>query len=397
MDIIVNARVVNKAGEKGKIIRNDGQRLLVEFPFGRTVKYAEDAFAKGFLSYEDDSLQQEVELEKKRLEEEKQKSLEAVKEADSLAKERLAKLKEEKEKEAKEKKEKEKKEAMSDDGPTPRVILLRRRLAHAKQGANLKRYVTIDVDSKKMKSKKGAQVVAYDFHNDFSPLCIGPVTMGDGLVAPNMELAWQCSKVFPCHACSGVPNNDYLEWRKSCYENPPTSEADMRTPWKDLGYERRGTHVNYKDHEVCFYAFYDSREKRWKGLTIAELRRKFLQAYVQVVSRTSSYAYLKKLLKEGKNIALMGDDVFNYASPVGRSCAYEYYVSRQTEKKLAIVYDKKMFEEAKTLAKLFALPLPLGHAAIIKAMLIGALSLDKNGNLIDNAGILSSMTDTKEK
>ncbi len=393
MEIKENTKVVSKFGEKGRILENKGQRLLVEFPSG-ILKYREDAFLGGYLSFEDPLLQEEVESEKKRLEEEKAKSLKAVEEGNAVAKAKAEKEKAEEEtKKAGAKKSKKEKSQTPelDSGSAPKVILLRRHASHAKQGAIHGKYVTIDVDSVKMKTKNKQQVVAYDFHKDFSPLCIGPVTMGDGLVAPNLELAWQCSKVFACHANDGVPNAEYFAWRKSCFENPPSSEEDQRAPWKELGYETKGAKVSYKAHQVCFYAYFDSKQRRWRGLNIVDLRKKFLASYVQAVSRTPSYAYLQKLLREGKKIALVGQDVFNYSSLMGRRFAFEHYKNQQIGKKLPVVYGEEFFESIDSIAKLFAFPLPLGHAAIIKAMLMGALGLDEQGNLIDGAGILSSM------
>ena len=77
-DILVGEKVINKNKETGIIVSFDGGIITVDFR-GRTTKFLQDAFEKGFLKYENPAAQ-EVLNEAKRQEEEKAAQISAAKE-----------------------------------------------------------------------------------------------------------------------------------------------------------------------------------------------------------------------------------------------------------------------------------------------------------------------------
>ena len=83
-EVFIGEKVINKSKEIGKIISCDGKLIVVEFA-GRVAMFQCDAFEKGFLSYENSSLQSELNEAKR---EEARKSTELQMASEKAANER---------------------------------------------------------------------------------------------------------------------------------------------------------------------------------------------------------------------------------------------------------------------------------------------------------------------
>ncbi len=85
-DIIVGEKVINKAGEKGRIASFDGKIICVVFE-NRTAKLQSDAFERGFLKYENANLQGKINEGIEQVKKEKEQEIERKRLADKEAKE----------------------------------------------------------------------------------------------------------------------------------------------------------------------------------------------------------------------------------------------------------------------------------------------------------------------
>ena len=245
---------------------------------------------------------------------------------------------------------------------------------------NLGEYVVVDVTSRVVRDKKMMSEHP-TIHKDFSPFYMGPVVTSDGLTAHIFEHYWQASKVFPCHVdYMGDIKNEYWQWRKEWFDKTKvTDKTASRRPHTLLG---------YKDKDCLYSLYYNGTN--WERLSYVEARKKmYITEYAKLVVNSDSYKWLKKLYEEGKKIALVDFDGFNYYSEVAKEKLYNHYIAKC--KKNGIVPTKTLsdFAGIKNMKDAINCEFtPVGHSFIIKMLLEGDIEVIDD-EVIDHIGALN--------
>ena len=236
---------------------------------------------------------------------------------------------------------------------------------------NLSDYLVIDVTSRVIRDKEFMDKHP-NFHKDVSPFFLGPLISSDGLKCHIFEHFWQASKVFPCHLMLGEISDDFWEWRKSWYDKKRViNKIESRRPHSLLG---------YKDSDALFSVIYEEGE--YKRLTYVEARKKlYITEYAKLVIKTSSYKWIKKLYDEGRKIALVDFDGYNYYYDVAKEKLYNTYRNK-------VNVSKEEYLKLNTMKDVVNCGFtPMGHSFIIKMLLEGDIEV-VNGQVIDHIGAL---------
>ena len=401
MEIVKDLLVKNKDGEIGRVSSLEEDRFTVSFR-EREAKYQKDAFVKGYLTCLDERLQQEVEEEKKANEIEGQRHLEMVKKADEASVELCL----DKMAEQFMKRDEEFADAEHDESDREKVILLTEQpeeafyesdglFGYKRQCAYLDRFNLLWVEG----IVTGLRTGTYESERiDYFHL--GPIEdEASGFSCPSLGVYWELSKVFPCHSESGVPNAEYFAYRERFLKEKTDVKEKMERPWESLTYEEGGEQKKYKAGQALYYAYYDNEGKSWKSLMEADARKKILiPLYVKLMSKNPVYLGIVDDMKgDGSHgFALVGKDIFNYHSRQGKIAFYDSYAAEHKDDPYVYVPPIEDVLEIRDFKGLVNSPLPLGHAAILKAMLDGELSYDEYG-LSDPHGILSSCGEKRKE
>lgn len=245
---------------------------------------------------------------------------------------------------------------------------------------DLGEYVIVDVTSRVLRDKKMMNDHP-SIHKDFSPFFMGPVVTRDGLIAHIFEHYWHASKVFPCHVdYMGDIKNEYWQWRKEWFDKTKvTDKTASRRPHTLLG---------YKDSD-CLYSLY-CNGTNWERLSYVEARKKmYISEYAKLVVNSDSYKWLKKLYEEGKIIALVDFDGFNYYSEVVKEKLYKHYINKCKKNDIVPTKTLSDFLGIKNMKDAINCEFtPVGHSFIIKMLLEGDIEVI-NGEVIDHIGALS--------
>ena len=214
-----------------------------------------------------------------------------------------------------------------------------------------------------------------------SPFFIGPVTGPDGAAAPNLEVFWQVGKVFPHHDNGGHPSSEYFAYRERMYGAPLGSipKPVMRHPYREFGYD---------SDDMLYWAYWDEEKKEYKTLSYLEARKKvYVPEYAKLVANTPALRYMKGLLDEGKKIALLDFDGFNYYCDEAMKIRYRAYVLKCKKEKIPVTLTEKDFTDIKDMrAAIDFAHMPVGHAFVVKALLQGDLRVE-DGRVIDPLGL----------
>lgn len=221
-----------------------------------------------------------------------------------------------------------------------------------------------------------------EFARQVSPFFVGPVTGPDGASANSLEIFWQVGKVFPHHDDHGQPNEKYFEYRDQMYSAAPGSipKPVMRHPYKSFGYEAE---------DMLYWAYWNAEKGEYERLSYLEGRKRvYVPEYAKLVADTPAMEYMKKLLAEGKKIALLDFDGFNYFNEEAMKIRYRAYAAKCRKRKEPILRCEEDFVNIKDMksAVNFA-ETPVGHAFVVKALLQGDLEV-KDGKVIDYLGML---------
>ncbi len=389
MEFKFGAKVVNKLNQEGVLLKEEEGRLVAEFS-GKIMKFPSNAFQMGFLSYLDSSSQEEITAAKEEAEKKEEERLAKVKEAEEAA---IEKAKSDISIPSKKKTGSRSSRAVLyggyDESSKHNVILLRHQPVmnvhfdnpfYLNQCSCLKDYLVFDVTSRCLQDKAFMEKHP-SFAKDLSPFFIGPLTSSDGKECKIFELFWQCSKVFPGFDDHGVPNEDYFKWRDSYYSLSSLKDhKELRRPWAKLGYSPRDT---------LYEAYFDKETKKWLALGYIESRKKiYFREYAKLVYNSPSFLWLKSLLQEGKKIALVDFDAFNFYSDQAKEKLYESYSKKCKGGQASTRLTLTDFLNVKTMKDVVNFPLPAGHTVVLKALLDGDLEVDSTGNVIDRSGIL---------
>ena len=244
---------------------------------------------------------------------------------------------------------------------------------------NLEDYEIIDVTSRAERDKD-FMAAHPAFAKDISPFFIGPVTGPDGAAAHIFEIFWQCGKVYPCHDDNGKPNADFFKWRKEFYDKTECTKDLMRHACHDLGYENR---------DCRYFAYYDKSKKDYIPLNYVEARKKvYFPEYAKLVYNTDSFNWMKGLVDEGKKIALVDFDGYNYNEECGLIGKYNEYSNKCKKNKITPALKESDFTAVNSMKKAVSCPYMLaGHGFVIKALLQGDIEVE-NGEVTDKEGVL---------
>lgn len=385
MEFKFGSKVVNKLKEEGVLVKEEEGRLIADFS-GKIMKFPLNAFEMGFLSYLDSSSQSEILLAKEEAEKKEQERLKKIQEADEAAKEKAQSTPSSPVKKSGRGKSSPKVVYSGhDESSKHNVILLKHHSMNVyfdnpyylNQCSCLQDCIVLDVTSR-CERNKAFMAEHPNFVKDISPFFIGPVTSSDGKTCQIFELFWQCSKVFPGFDDHGVPNKKYFEWRDHYYSltTDSISRDELRRPWARLGFN--GTDTLYE-------AYYDKDKGKWVGLSYIESRKKiYFREYAKLVYNSASFKWIKSLLDEGKKVALVDFDAFNFYSDQAKEKLYESYKKKNPYGRLTLTD----FLSVKTMKDVVNFALPAGHGVVLKALLDGDLEVDSSGNVIDHSGIL---------
>ena len=222
-----------------------------------------------------------------------------------------------------------------------------------------------------------------NFSHQVSPFFVGPVTGPDGASADSLEVFWQVGKVFPHHELDGQPNSDYFNYRNEMYgkKQGEISKPIMRHPYHEFGYEA---------DDMLYWAFWNSEKGEYERLSYLEGRKKvYVPEYAKLVADSDALKWMKSLLDQGKKIALLDFDGFNYYCEDAMKIRYRAYVLKCKKEKRPILMSEKNFTDIKDMKSAvdFAYT-PVGHAFVIKALLQGDLEV-VNGQVIDHIGMIA--------
>ena len=221
------------------------------------------------------------------------------------------------------------------------------------------------------------------FARQVSPFFVGHVTGPDGASAPNLEVFWQCGKVFPHHDENGQPGENFFTYRNKMYSAPTGSieKPRMRHPYKEFGYDA---------DDMLYWPFWNIEKGEYEKLSYLEGRKKvYVPEYAKLVADTPAFRWMQSLVEQGKKIALMDFDGFNYYNEEAMKIRYRAYVLKRRKRKEPILLTEKDFTDIKDMRSAIGFAdTPVGHAFVVKALLQGDLEV-VNGEVIDHSGLLS--------
>lgn len=261
------------------------------------------------------------------------------------------------------------------------VVILKhhpRRITYANpfytnQCPDLDERIIIDVTSRNPDSSLTHQL---------SPFFVGPIEGPDGIGAYNLETFWQVGKVFPHHDSGGTPNRAYFDYRNEMYNKQPEelSKPEMRHPYRAFGYEA---------DDMLYWPLWNKERGVYEPLSYLEARKKvYVPEYAKLVTGCKALKWMESLLEEGKKIALLDFDGFNYYHDEAMKIRYRAYVAKCKKSKTPITLTESDFTGIDTMAKAINFPhMPVGHAFVIKALLQGDLEV-VDGKVIDHSGML---------
>ena len=221
------------------------------------------------------------------------------------------------------------------------------------------------------------------FARQLSPFFIGPVTGPDGASADNLEVFWQVGKVFPHHDSDGQPTSSFFEYRNNMYSKKQGEipKPLMRHPYHEFGYE---------PDDMLYWAYWNSEKGEYERLSYLEGRKKvYIPEYAKLVANSGALKWMESLLDQGKKIALMDFDGFNYYCEDAMKIRYRAYVLKCRKEKRPQLMSEKDFTDIKDMksAVNFAYT-PVGHAFVIKALLQGDIEV-VDGKVIDHIGMVA--------
>ena len=244
---------------------------------------------------------------------------------------------------------------------------------------NLNDYVIVDVTSR-VKCDKEFINNHPSFPKDVSPFFVGPITSSDGLTAHIFEHYWQASKVFPCHVDDkGNIKEEFWKWRKEWFDKEKvTDKTASRRPHSLLG---------YSDKDCLFSVYYANGV--WERLSYVEARKKmYIPDYAKYIVQTESYKWLKEQYDEGKKIALVDFDGYNYGYDKAKEKLYNSYINKCKKNHVEPTKSLQDYLGLNTIKDVIDCSFtPAGHGFIIKMLLEGDLEV-KDGQLIDHIGVL---------
>ena len=246
---------------------------------------------------------------------------------------------------------------------------------------DLSEYEVVDVTSRVTRNKE-FMAKHPGFNRDMSPFYMGPVHTSEGLTAHVFEHFWQVSKVFPCHYDKDTDTikPEYFSWRKKWFDMEKViDKTASRRPHSQLG---------YSDGDCLFSVRYVNGT--WERMGYVEARKKmYIPEYAKLVVKTKSFKWLKKMYDEGKKIALVDFDGYNFDYNVAKEKLYNTYINKCKKNHAEPVHTLEDFLNLRTMQDVINCGFtPAGHGFIIKMLLDGDLEV-KGDQVIDHIGVLN--------
>ena len=191
------------------------------------------------------------------------------------------------------------------------------------------------------------------------------------------------AKVFEHHDEDGQPNAAYFEYRDGMYgkKQGEIPKPVMRHPYHEFGYTA---------DDMLYWAYWNSEKGEYERLSYLEGRKKvYVPEYAKLVADSDALRWMKSLLDQGKKIALLDFDGFNYYCEEAMRIRYRAYVAKCKKEKRPILKSEKDFTDIKDMKSAvdFAYT-PVGHAFVVKALLQGDIEV-VNGEVIDHIGMIA--------
>ena len=222
-----------------------------------------------------------------------------------------------------------------------------------------------------------------NFSRQVSPFFVGPVTGPDGASSDSLEVFWQVGKVFPHHDDNGQPSSAYFEYRNDMYSKNQGEipKPIMRHPYHEFGYEA---------DDMLYWAYWNSEKGEYERLSYLDARKKvYVPEYAKLVAGSGAVKWMKSLVDQGKKIALLDFDGFNYYCEEAMKIRYRAYVLKCKKEKRPILKSEKDFTDIKDMKSAIGFSdTPVGHAFVVKALLQGDLQV-VNGEVLDPLGMLA--------
>jgi hypothetical protein len=222
-----------------------------------------------------------------------------------------------------------------------------------------------------------------NFAEQVSPFYVGPVTGPAGATAPNLEVFWQVGKVFPHHDDNGQPSSTYFEYRNDMYSKKQGEipKPIMRHPYHEFGYEA---------DDMLYWALWNPEKGEYERLSYLEARKRvYVPKYAKLVADSDAFKWMKSLLDQGKKIALLDFDGFNYYCEEAMKIRYRAYVLKCKKEKRPILKSEKDFTDIKDMKSAVGFAYtPVGHAFVVKALLQGDIEV-VDGKVIDHIGMIA--------
>ena len=221
------------------------------------------------------------------------------------------------------------------------------------------------------------------FARQVSPFYVGPLQGPDGACCDSLEVYWQIGKVFEHHDNNGQPNEAYFAYREKMYGAKPGEipKPVMRHPYKEFG---------YTPDDMLYWAYWNAEKGEYERLSYLEARKKvYVPEYAKLVANSDAMKYMKDLVDQGKKIALLDFDGFNYYCEEAMKIRYRAYVLKCRTQKRPILRTETDFTDIKDMKSAINFAdMPVGHAFVVKALLQGDLAVE-DGKVIDPLGMLA--------
>jgi hypothetical protein len=141
---------------------------------------------------------------------------------------------------------------------------------------------------------------------------------------------------------------------------------------------------------MLYWAYWNEDRKEYERLSYLEARKKvYIPEYAKLVANSEAFKWMKSLVDQGEQVALLDFDGFNYYCEEAMKIRYRAYVLKCRKEKRPIVKKEKDFTDIKDMksAVNFA-HTPVGHAFVVKALLQGDIEV-VNGQVLDHVGMLA--------
>jgi len=141
------------------------------------------------------------------------------------------------------------------------------------------------------------------FGKSVSPFYLSSIPLYEGMVAKNMENAWQFAKVYPEFVdANNNPTEDYFKWAKK--------------GWDDL-YAHRYANGKGNVPLYSYWKTFDEKSQQWienKWDYIEARKNIYIPLYAKAIVSTQAFKELKNRVLSGEKIALWDFDGYNHAT-----------------------------------------------------------------------------------